>query len=221
VAGRLIAIGDIHGCLAALETILAAVDPQPSDTLVALGDFVDRGPDTCGVLEALARLARQTRLVMLLGNHEEMMLKVCRGRTDLLGDWLAYGGSATLASYHTLLPDGVWPRHLEMLDACRLYYETPSHFFVHGNYRAELLLDHQPRDVLLWESLRKRLPGPHFSGKKAVVGHTSQKTGEILNLGYLVCIDTWCYGDGWLTAMDLGEGRVWQADKFGKPRTGA
>jgi len=218
VPGRLIAIGDIHGCLAALETLLAAIEPGPLDTLVTMGDYVDRGPDTCGVLEALGRLSRRTRLVPLLGNHDEMMLKVCRGRGDLFGDWLAYGGHATLASYHTLLPEGVWPRHLALLEACPLYHETPRHFFVHANYRNDLAFEQQPRDVLLWESLKKRLPGPHASGKIAVLGHTAQKTGEVLDLGHLVCIDTWCYGDGWLTALDVLEGRVWQANKQGQRR---
>ena len=212
---RLIAIGDIHGCLAALEALLAAIDPGPLDTLVTLGDYVDRGPDTRGVLDALARLAERTELVPLLGNHDEMMLKVCGGRSDLFADWLAYGGQATLASYYTLTPEGVWPRHLDFLASCRLWYETPRHFFVHANYRSDLPLDQQPRDVLLWESLKKRQPGPHASGKIAIVGHTAQKSCEILDLGHLRCIDTWCYGDGWLTALDCLAGRVWQADKHG------
>jgi serine/threonine protein phosphatase 1 len=218
VPGRLIAIGDIHGCLAAFQTVLAAIDPKPDDTLVALGDYVDRGPDTCGVLEALGRLSGRVRLVPLLGNHDEMLLQVYRGRAELFSDWLAFGGSATLASYHTLLPEGIWPRHIEFLEACPLYYETPRHFFVHANYRSELPLAQQPRDVLLWESLKIHQPGPHASGKTAIVGHTSQKTGEILDLGHLLCIDTWCYGDGWLTALDVSEGRIWQANQKGEER---
>ncbi|MGD0896833.1 MAG: metallophosphoesterase family protein [Thermoguttaceae bacterium] len=218
--GRLIAIGDIHGCLAALQTLLTAIDPGPKDTIVAMGDYGDRGPDTCGVLEELCRLAGRTRLVPLLGNHDEMMLKVCRGRSDLFSDWLAFGGDATLASYHALLPEGVWPRHLDFLEGCRLYYETPRHFFVHASYRSDLALARQPRDVLVWESLKRGLPGPHVSGKIAIVGHTSQKTGEILDLGHLLCIDTWCYGEGWLTALEVAGGRLWQANKTGRLRQG-
>ena len=56
-APRTIAIGDIHGCLAALETLLAAIRPQPDDTIVLLGDYVDRGPNSRGVIERLLRLA--------------------------------------------------------------------------------------------------------------------------------------------------------------------
>ena len=62
------------------------------------------------------------------------------------------------------------------------------------------------------------LPAPHVSGKTAIVGHTSQKTGEVLDFGYLTCIDTYCYGGGWLTAFDATSGRFWQFDQQGKSR---
>lgn len=215
---RTIAIGDVHGCLAALDAVLAAVRPQADDTLVFLGDYVDRGPNTLGVIERLLALRRRCRLIPLLGNHDEMMLKVYDGQRELYVDWLFFGGNATLESYHTMEVDDIPAAHIDFLRSCRLYYETERHFFVHGNYRAELPLSAQPPETLLWESIRDREPGPHCSGKTAIVGHTSQKTGEILDLGYLRCIDTYCYGDGWLTAMDVQSGRLWQADKQGRSR---
>ena len=107
MSGRIIAISDIHGCLAALQAVLAALDPRPEDTIVTLGDYVDRGPDARGVLELLIALGKQTRLVPLLGNHDETMLDICRGRTDLLADWLLFGGDATLASYGSPRPGDV------------------------------------------------------------------------------------------------------------------
>ena len=79
-------------------------------------------------------------------------------------------------------------------------------------------MEAQPIEMLLWESLKIRQPGPHCSGKTAIVGHASQSSGEILDLGYLKCIDTRCYGDGWLTAMDVESGQMWQADKKGERR---
>ncbi len=218
MSGRIIAIGDIHGCLAALQAVLAALDPHGDDTIVTMGDYADRGPDVCGVLELLIALGKQTRLVPLLGNHDEMMLSVCRGNTFLPAYWLAFGGDATLASYGTDHPAGVWPTHLEFLARCPLAFETERHFFVHANYRADMPLDQLPREVLLWESLKRHVPGPHASGKTAIVGHTAQKSGEILELGHLKCVDTWCYGDGWLTALDVETGQVWQANKEGVMR---
>ena len=60
-------------------------------------------------------------------------------------------------------------------------------------------MDHQSPHDLRWESLKTMIPGPHVSGKKVIVGHSSQKTGKILDLGHLACIDTYCYASGWLT----------------------
>ena len=171
------------------------------------------------MLETLIALGNQTFLVPLLGNHDEMMLNVCRGRKDLLADWLLFGGDATLESYGSSDPADVWPSHLEFLARCPLAFETARHFFVHANYRADVPLNWLPREVLLWESLKQYVPGPHVSGKTAIVGHTAQKNGEILDLGHLKCIDTWCYGDGWLTALDVESGQCWQVDKQGKART--
>ena len=88
---RTIAISDIHGCLAALDTLLAAIEPQPADTLVLLGDYIDRGPHSRGVIERLLALQQKCHLVPLLGNHDEMMLDIYDGQTDLYIDWLMFG----------------------------------------------------------------------------------------------------------------------------------
>jgi len=195
-----------------------AIRPQSVDTLVLLGDYVDRGPNSRGTIERLLNLRQQCHLVPLMGNHDEMMLAVYDGQKQLYVDWLLFGGNATLESYGTLQVDKVPATHIEFLRSCRLFYESARHFYVHGNYRAELPLAAQPTETLLWESLKVRQPGPHCSGKTAIVGHTSQKSGEILDLGYLKCIDTRCYGEGWLTALDVETGQVWQADKNGRAR---
>jgi serine/threonine protein phosphatase 1 len=62
------------------------------------------------------------------------------------------------------------------------------------------------------------VPTPHCSGKIAVVGHTPQVSGEILDLGHLVCLDTGCGVGGWLTALDVESGAVWRVDEAGRPR---
>jgi serine/threonine protein phosphatase 1 len=215
---RTIAIGDIHGCLAALDTLLAAIELCPDDTLVLLGDYIDRGPDTRGVIERLLGLRRHCQLVPLMGNHDEMMLQVLDGQTQLYVDWLLFGGNATLKSYGNPRLADIPADHVAFLRSCPLYYEMERYFFIHGNYIAELPLADQPRETLLWDSLKMRQPGPHCSGKMAILGHSSQKSGEILDLGYLKCIDTRCYDQGWLTALDVGSGKVWQADKKGERR---
>jgi serine/threonine protein phosphatase 1 len=215
--GRLIAIGDIHGYWDALKAILDAVKPQPEDTLVPLGDFVDRGPDTPKVLDAMIRLAERCRLLPILGNHDELLLDLYHGSPGL-EDWLGFGGRETLDSYRCLSPDEVPAEHVQFLEECLTYYETQTHFFVHASYLPDLPLDWQPPEVLRWQSLKNNVPGPHVSGRVAIVGHTVQKSGEILDLGHLKCIDTGCYCGGWLTAMEVRTGRVWQADARGKRR---
>jgi serine/threonine protein phosphatase 1 len=214
---RIIAIGDIHGCSAALDAVLAAIDPRPGDTIVTLGDYIDRGPDARGAIDRLLALAKRCRLVPILGNHDEMLLEIVSYRPSLLADWLSFGGDATLASYGGRL-EQIPEEHVAFLRDCVSWHESDGHFFVHASYDPRKPLNKQPLDVLRWESIRDRVPGPHRSGKVAVLSHTSQKNGEVLDLGHLICIDTWVYGDGWLTALEVQSGQLWQADKNGRMR---
>jgi len=215
---RILAVGDVHGCTPALVATLAAAEPRPDDVVVMLGDYVDRGPDSRGTIDYLIQLDRRCTLVPLLGNHDWLVLELADGRSAAFRDWLSYGGDATLASYDCASPEEFPPAHLDFLRRCRLFHETDHHFFVHGNYLKDLSLADQPEEILLWDALRHRLPGPHCSGKTAILGHTAQKTGEVLDLQYAKCIDTWVYGDGWLTVLDVLGGQIWQADKEGNLR---
>jgi calcineurin-like phosphoesterase family protein len=215
---RVIAIGDIHGCATALRAMLEVIKPQPDDTIITLGDCVDRGPDSCGVIEQLLDLRGRCRLVPLLGNHEEMMLSHLGGRSQP-DNWLECGGITTLDSYGDEDDEPVVPpEHIKFIGSWGDFWETDTHFFAHGAYDPEQPLAAQRWPVWRWHSLRDMLPAPHVSGKTAIVGHTSQKTGEVLDFGYLTCIDTYCYGGGWLTAFDATSGRFWQFDQQGKSR---
>lgn len=216
---RVIAIGDIHGCSAALDAVLDAVSPTADDLIITLGDYIDRGPDSRGVIERLLALRKETELVPIQGNHEEMLLSILGGHHYMLSDWLAFGGLATLDSYETENPAEIPEEHLEFLAACVPIVELPTTFFVHACYLPRKPLAKQPAEVLRWESLRERIPKPHRSGKTCICGHTAQKTGEVLNAGHLLCIDTWVYGEGRLTALDVYSGRIWQADRQGRLRT--
>jgi len=213
---RTIAIGDIHGCSTALRTLLAAISPAEDDTVVTLGDCVDRGPDSCGVLCQLLELRERCRLIPLMGNHEIMMLSALSGDLDVC-IWQRYGGAQTLASYDGGI-SGICDEHREFLASCRHFHETDSHIFMHANYVADLDLAEQPGQVLFWMHVSSMVPPRHQSGKIAVVGHTPQIEGEVLNLGHLICIDTCCFADGWLSALDIDSGQIWQADQLGNLR---
>jgi serine/threonine protein phosphatase 1 len=214
---RTIAIGDIHGCSAALDALLKTIRPRPEDRIVTLGDYINRGPDSRGVIERLIELKDRCRLVPLLGNHDQKLLEARSGLHPTT--WLGMGGIATLDSYGPgrdirLIPE----RHFQFLEGCLDYFETDTHIFVHANYFPDIPMDEQHVGMLRWESLRGMTPGPHDSGKMVIAGHTSQKNGEILDLGHVKIIDTYCCGGGWLTALDVQTDQVWQADREGNMR---
>lgn len=214
MSSRTIAIGDIHGCLTALNALLEEISPTPDDRVVVVGDYVDRGPDSCGVVDRLLALQGECQLIPLMGNHELMML---RGLDDPLQRpvWLYYGGQETLASYGGDLSK-IPTSHLDFLNRGFRLFETDTHFFVHANYVPDLPLSEQPEETALWAHQGPFPPPPHLSGKTAVVGHTPQVHGEVLDWGHLKCIDTYCYGGRRLTALDTGSGQVWQSTQGGR-----
>ncbi|MCA9126600.1 MAG: serine/threonine protein phosphatase [Planctomycetales bacterium] len=212
---RTIAIGDIHGCCQALQGLLHAIAPTSDDLLVFLGDYVDRGPDSKGVIETLLELQERCQAVFLLGNHEIMLRGALRGLP--IEFWLASGGSQTVTSYGGKL-ENINAKHRAFLDACQPFYETEEHIFVHANYIAELPMHQQPEMSLFWEHLSDRLPTPHFSGKHVFCGHTPQFNGSIGWYGHFTCLDTGCFAGNWLSAIDVNTLETWQVSKHGHVR---
>jgi serine/threonine protein phosphatase 1 len=106
----------------------------------------------------------------------------------------------------------------EFVASCRPYHETASHLFIHAGYDPQLAMDQQPGLALYWRVTDAATAVPHRSGKVAVVGHTPQSSGEVLDLGFLICIDTNCARGGWLTALDVDTHQVWQANQSGQLR---
>jgi serine/threonine protein phosphatase 1 len=221
---RTLAIGDIHGCARALDAVLAAARPTPEDRIVALGDYVDRGPDSRGVLDRMIALHKTGQLVPLRGNHDLMMLHA-REWEEAGAIWLACGGVSTLASYGVSglraedlrrIPESHWA-FLEK--TCVNWYETATHLFVHASLHPDLPLSDQPEAVLLWEKLAG--PVTHISGKIVICGHTRIHSGVPLSWGTTVCIDTGAYAEGgWLTCLDVMSGCYWQANEKEDVRTG-
>lgn len=215
---RTIAIGDIHGCLRAFDALLAAIDLQKTDILVPVGDYIDRGPDSKGVIDRLIELREQTQLFPLMGNHEEMMLSVLDRRREPFG-WLNHGGHNTMESYGFAGDLSVIPAsHREFLESLLPYYESPTHIIVHANYDSQMRMENQSADLLRWVKISHQTPKPHFSGKHAVMGHTHHPEGQIVQLPHLTCIDTYCYGGKWLTALELETQRIWQSTPEGEVR---
>jgi serine/threonine protein phosphatase 1 len=216
VSGRILALGDVHGCDMALEALLKIVAPTPHDTLVFLGDLVDRGPGSREVIEQVLKLREICRCVFILGNHEEMMLDALAGGAWREG-WLRYGGTATLFSYNgdaRTIPSA----HLDFLKSGVDYWETPSDIFVHANLKPGTPLAQQPAEWLRW----RHLDGgePVFStGQRVICGHTPQKNGLPLARPGWVCLDTYASGSGWLTCLDVGPDEIVQANQDCKTRS--
>jgi serine/threonine protein phosphatase 1 len=216
IDGREYAIGDVHGCLRALDTLLDEIAPAQSDTLVFLGDYVDRGPDSSGVIDRLIHLQRSCNAVFIKGNHEEMML---RARSDLRvwRMWMANGGTETTRSYgQSGYPDNVPNEHWEFLESSIDWHETDAHIFVHAPIRSDRPVAEQSIRDLRWTF---EIPStPHLSGKTVVCGHLAQESGRPVIAGSTILIDTWAYGGGWLTALDLGSRDAIQAGQSGDRR---
>jgi serine/threonine protein phosphatase 1 len=217
VSGRILAIGDIHGCNTALDVLLGQLQIQSDDTVVLLGDVVDRGPGTHLVIERLLELQQQCVLHFVRGNHEEMLFGVIEGslKPEL---WLVHGGQEVIDAYHGSL-DNVPAEHLEFLQTSVDYYETPTNVFVHANLEPGMPLAEQNKRWLRWTRFTGR-EEPLPSGQQVICGHTAQPEGLPVHTRGWVCIDTCVYGGGWLTCLDASTEEFFQADESGRFRIG-
>lgn len=167
---RTYAIGDVHGCVNALKNLLSIIERTTPDggTVVFLGDYVDRGPDSKGVVDLVMGGPKKNGWVWvaLKGNHEDMMVGAIDGEYDRSW-WFSNGGGATMLSY-----DGKpTPAHIEWLRGLALKHEDEHRIYVHADIDETVPLDEQTEKTMLWS----RKP-PHYSGqywgKHLVHGHT-------------------------------------------------
>jgi serine/threonine protein phosphatase 1 len=211
---RTFAVGDIHGCSPLLRRLLERIpfDPE-ADTLVFLGDYLDRGPDARGVVEEVLRLKETFKhAICLRGNHEQMFLDCyLDGRNEEL--FLANGGAATLSSYglslrEALAGKGFPEEHLRFLSSLPLCHETEEHLFVHAGLRPGIPLAGQSSEDLLW--IRDEFIESNWDfGKTVVFGHTP--LCEPLLGKDRIGIDTGAVYGGRLTCIELPSRRIFQA----------
>jgi serine/threonine protein phosphatase 1 len=228
---RVYAIGDIHGCdaqLANLHEIIAedlVRRPVDAAMLVHIGDYVDRGADTAGVLARLAAGSPVDSIpvVNLLGNHDDTMLNALSGDRAAATDWLFAGGKPALESYgidpdspRESWPVQVPPEHLEFLRNLTLCHQEGGYFFVHAGVRPGIALDQQTRE----DMLRIRQPFLYTErdlGAVVVHGHTPVKAPTVQH--NRIAIDTGAVFGGMLTCVVL-EGETigfLTADPVGAP----
>jgi serine/threonine protein phosphatase 1 len=208
----LVAIGDIHGCAQTLEVLLEQLAPTPDDHLVFVGDYIDRGPDSRGVIDRLIQLRTEIPCTFLRGNHEALFLAYLdEGEFDI---WSYNGGTTTLDSYAVPGEGFVIPEeHITFIRETKLFLDTEEFFFVHAGLRPDRTIAQNLADgedmVFLWERGHLRIDDADLPWEKAVVcGHTP--VSEPVNTPRLINIDTGCVyymrpNLGYLTAVRLPE----------------
>jgi serine/threonine protein phosphatase 1 len=188
------------------------IDPG-EDTLVFIGDYIDRGPDPKGVVDFILDVkARVPNTVCLLGNHEQMFLDYLKG---IDGDlFLNNGGISTLSSYGLPFASAMRDRKQSMPESHRLfftslrpYYETSDYIFVHAGLRPGISLPAQNGDDMLW--IRSEfINSPYDFAKTIVFGHTPLRKPYIN--GKKIGIDTGAVYGGKLTCIMLPERKLYQ-----------
>ena len=225
---RAYVVGDVHGRLDLLDELLDEIHrdiaqrPAAKILLVFLGDLIDRGPKSAQVVERLRKYRREgVRTVFLLGNHEEVMLRILKGEAEHVPSWLRFGGAQCLESYGTdprpiaaashevalsTIRAAVPGSHVEFLkgfaDTCRF----GDYLFVHAGIRPGVPLDRQSQSDLRW--IREPfLADEADHGFVVVHGHTiSPSVDERSNR---IGIDTGAYRTGVLTALAIEGPKRW------------
>jgi serine/threonine protein phosphatase 1 len=184
---RTYAIPDIHGRLDLLELALeriAAHSAGRGDTIVALGDYVDRGPDSRRVIERLMGWQSQSlTLICLKGNHEAMMWEVCNNLAELPW-WLQNGGDATLASYgaEQRRTAAIPKLHLDWIASLTLIHADAHRVYVHAAVDPAFPLDQQSEQTTLWG--RHAKGGVQGYGRRHVVhGHHANPAAPLVTKG--------------------------------------
>lgn len=221
---RAYAVGDVHGCLQLLDNLLERIErdlearPVDEAYLVFLGDLIDRGPDSAGVIERLRRYAYPgLKPIFLMGNHEEYLLRVLAGEPGKLDPWLSYGGKECVESYGlppkrlAALPERealllvrrtVPEDHRRFLKSFGDTFRFGDYLFVHAGIRPGLALEEQTRSDLRW--IREPfLEDPADHGYLVVHGHTI--VDQVEEKPNRIGIDTGAYRSGVLTALIVEE----------------
>lgn len=219
-AETIYAIGDVHGCLGLLrrleDVLLEDAARRPGQKwFVMLGDYIDRGPHSAGVLDhLLAPLPAGIQRICIAGNHEAAMLRFLE-QPSRKSSWLGFGGIETLLSYGiaeaalatasrtalgNLIHSHIPAEHSDFLRRLPLLFTTPNYVFVHAGLRPGTPLEQQHPDDLLWIRNEPAMGYAEFQ-KLVVHGHTP--TPDVVFGDHRISVDTGAYLSGRLSAVRL------------------
>jgi serine/threonine protein phosphatase 1 len=201
---RLFIVGDIHGCLDPLKRMMDKIDWRPEeDGLIFLGDYIDRGVDSKGVVDYIIEISNSSPLVQcLMGNHENILLDfLSSGDPRLL---LLNGGITTLESYQVeekgekeaLIPQ----EHVAFFESLFLYIELDEYYVVHAGFRPGVEVEKQATEDLIW--IREPFIFSDYDfGKKVIFGHTP--LAEPLVMDNKIGLDTGAVYGNKLTCLEI------------------
>ena len=211
------AIGDVHGCKDELASLISKIPLDKHSTLVFLGDYIDRGPDSKGVIDLILALQKKYHIITLKGNHEQMFLDFFnyKGKTEA-HSFILNGGSATLKNY--MLKNGslnIPDEHMEFFNNLSPYHLEEEYAFVHAAF-PECSFDELDLEEDLMYMLWAREPflNSTYQWEKTIIhGHTPIDKDEVDLNGNKINIDTSCVFDGVLTAIDLTNKKLIHSEK--------
>ena len=205
---------DIHGCLDEFNALLETLPLDDDSELVFLGDYIDRGANSKGVIDRIIALTKQYKVTALKGNHEQMFIHFLDDlETPLAASFAFNGGGATLASYSNKVGDYDIPQEDQnFLHSLPLFHETEEYFFVHAGVPNVPLKDlsQEHEHELLWIRC-EFFESIYDWGKTIIHGHTPIDDCEILP--YRINIDTGCVFGNKLSALALPSKEVYQIGK--------
>jgi serine/threonine protein phosphatase 1 len=212
--GKIFAIGDVHGCMDKLKVLIGAIRAdQDNDTLLFIGDYIDRGKHGIEVVDYVLRLKNEYQnVICLMGNHENMLLRYLEGMDEDM--YLENGGVATLDAYGISRRDAIRKRkekvyadHMRFFTTLKLYHETESYIFVHAGLMPSVPLKQQTTHDLLW--IRNQfIEAEDDFGKIVVFGHTPLQ--DPLIMANKIGIDTGAVYGRKLTCVELPTVKIYQ-----------
>lgn len=198
---RYIAITDIHGELKKLESVLSQIETRPDDIFVFMGDYIDRGPDSKGVIDRVIAQCEHNKCIYLMGSHEYALL---HAKTDSYYSFLFenYGGPATVRSYGSF--ENIFKVHGDFFKSLKFYHLTDKYLFVHAGIDPNYSLEEQDETDLVY--IRgKFIYSKHNLKQKIIFGHT-EFDKPYIDEGK-ICIDLGCgkYPNAHLCGLILNE----------------
>jgi len=222
---RTLVISDIHGELDLFDKLLEKINyNNERDQLILLGDYIDRGANSKGVIERIIEL-KENGAIVLKGNHDDLLVKSFNNQSGALEHWERAGGLTTLKSYDSdiesmNIPDDInFNKHAIFLENLDYYYELEEYIFVHAGIQPDLKLSDNNPDIFLW--IRELFYEMYYGDKTVVFGHTpvsvirGNKNHDIyFGENNVIGIDGAAAYGGQLNCLELPNKKTYHVQKF-------